>query len=125
MNVAGIEFAQFGRLLRQRNTRSEEEHKHLMEEVAENRKTLPALIEAEAREIESLLGRHNSFEILSQLAFSQLTLDPETYQEWSHEGRAAFVEYAALLCLKGPFREGAEDELIDGKVVTDLIERIR
>ena len=85
---------------------------------------MPDVIAAEVRELESLLLTHNSFDIISLLAFTQLVHDPETYAEWEHEGRAALAEYAALLCLKHPFQDGKCEEPIDGTGVNDLLARI-
>ena len=125
LSFAGIQMSQHGRFLLQQNARSEEEQRQFLQLLAETRKSLPDTIRAQAQEIEALLGRHNYFDIISLIAFSQVWDNPETYKEWAHEGQAAYAEYAALLCLKKPFREEPVGELIDGRVLTDLIARIQ
>lgn len=61
---------------------------------------------AEVVELEELFAGFNSFELLANLALSQLLRDPETYKEHSHHGDASVVEYIALLALKHPYEEG-------------------
>ena len=61
---------------------------------------------AEVVKLEDLFAGFNSFELLANLALSQLLRDPETYKEHLHHGDASVVEYVALLALKHPYEEG-------------------
>jgi len=74
---------------------------------------------APRRQLSSSAGSLNYYDILANLSLSNLFINPETYKEYLHEGRAAFVEYASLLCLKGKFSEGSK-VLIDKRDLDQL-----
>lgn len=57
-------------------------------------------------ELENLLRRFNSFDILANLTLSQMAYNPETYKETEHHGLGAIVEYAGLLAIRHPFSPG-------------------
>lgn len=80
---------------------------------------MPGSIQRHAGELEKLLEEYDSFDIIANLSFMNLSADPETYKEYAHEGLQAYVEYITLLCLKKPFRT-SENRLIDGRVVQDI-----
>lgn len=81
-------------------------------------------IRKEAQELETILLRYNSFNMLANLMVTQLWSDPEKYKETMHTGLAAFVEYAALLYLKHPFNVG-ESYVIDGPVLEQIETKMR
>ncbi|MEQ9379704.1 MAG: hypothetical protein RJP95_02490 [Pirellulales bacterium] len=95
------------------------DRQQLLEGLRANRDKLPAIIRDHASEIEGILAKYNSFDILSCFSFIELAVDPETYREWSHDGLFAAVEYVALLCLKGPFND-SEEEHIDPSDIIQL-----
>lgn len=76
-----------------------------------------------AEELETLLLRYNSFNMLVNLMITQLLNDPEKYKETTHSGLAAFVEYAAQLYLKHPFNPG-EIQIIDGPALDQIEEKM-
>jgi hypothetical protein len=76
-------------------------------------------IREQANELEAILLRYNSFDMLANLMITQLSNDPEKYKETTHMGLAAFVEYAALLYLKHPFNPG-EIHVIDGPILDQI-----
>jgi hypothetical protein len=81
-------------------------------------------IRSQAEELEALLLRYNSFDMLANLMITQLSNNPETYKETTHMGLAAFVEYAALLYLKHPFNSG-EIQAIDGPILDQIEAKMR
>lgn len=81
-------------------------------------------IRNQAQELEAILLRYNSFNMLANLMVTQLLNDPEKYKETNHTGLAAFVEYAALLYLKHPFNAG-EAYVIDGPVLEQIERKMR
>lgn len=81
-------------------------------------------IHGRGEELEALLLRYNSFNMLANLMITQLLNDPEKYKETTHTGLAAFVEYAAQLYLKHPFNTG-EIQIIDGPALDQIEEKMR
>ena len=91
---------QVGRHIIMNTHRSPEEHKSLMADLRELRASLPETLRQEVKQLEELLLKYNSFDLLANLMFLEVFIDPETYKEYSHEGMQVVVEYAALLYLK-------------------------
>src|SRR5947209_370148 len=88
------------------------------------REELLQWIRKEAQELEAILLRYNSFNMLANLMVTQLWSNSEKYKETTHTGLAAFVEYAALLYLKHPFNVG-EANFIDGPVLEQIESKMR
>jgi hypothetical protein len=99
---------QVGRHIIMNTHRSPEEHKRLMADLRESRVSLPETLRQEVKELEALLLKYNSFDLLANMMFLEVFTDPETYKEYSYEGMQVVVEYAALLSLKHPFNIGTE-----------------
>ena len=100
--------------------------KEYIKKMNEWSKILPLEIESEARKIETLLAKYNSFDIIANMSFMNLSFNPETFKEYSHEGLSAYVEYITLLCLKKPFSSG-EEFIVTGEdieTIQKLIESI-
>lgn len=72
------------------------------------RKQLLGWLKQEAAELENLILQYNSFDLIANLMVTQLPIDYETYDNSTHSGLAAIVEYVALLFLKHPFNKGQE-----------------
>lgn len=107
-------------------TRTPEEHLQLMADLANSRDETRDLIRAKSHELEEELARYPTFDILAQISFAELHINPETYKEWAHDGLQLNVEYLTMLALKGPFREDG-DQLIDGpkiEKIRDLLKEI-
>lgn len=79
-------------------------------------------IKKEVLELEDLLLRFNSFDMIANVALTQLPTDWETYKEVTHEGLTAIIEYVSLLYLKHPYNIGTE-MVIDKKVLDEVNER--
>ena len=88
------------------------------------REKLLECIRQENVQLEALLLKHNTFDLLANLTISQLANDPETYKEVSHQGMAMIVEYAALLYLRHPFNVGTGLP-IDGETLAEVENRVR
>lgn len=56
-------------------------------------------------ELEVLFAEFDTFDLLGHLML-ELLHDPETYDEASQQDEDAVVEYATMLCLKGPYSSG-------------------
>lgn len=64
----------------------------------------------QARDLADHLRDYDTLSVLAAAKLSNLVLDPNTYSEPEHEGRAAHVEYLALLLCREPLREGRRVE---------------
>ena len=115
----GIELRRHGRLTSVEVSRTPEEHRKMQEQLCQYAKTLPSEIDKIAASLKEELRRFNSFDILANLFFANLWFDPDTYKEYSHEGKSAFVEYAALLLLQDEFVE-AGIPFVDGPTIGRL-----
>lgn len=54
-------------------------------------------------ELEALLSKYDSLSVISAAKLNHIYFDPETYEEPTFKGKAAYVEYISLLLLKGRF----------------------
>ena len=126
VNELGLRIERHGRFIYMENSRTPEEQEALMERLLNVKNTLPESIRQKAIELESTLSKYNSFDIVANLCFANLLIDPDIYKEYLHEGRSAYVEYVALLCLKHPYSEG-EDKLrvIDGVVAQVIQDKVK
>jgi len=120
----GFRMERRGRVIITDTHRTGEQHREILRRLAELHKSLPQTIESDAKELEALLSKFNSFDIIANVTFMNMVTDPETYKEYSHEGMQAYVEYVTLLCLKHPFSEG-ETRLIEGPDLEDIQSRTR
>lgn len=115
-----------GRYIFMENRSTEEEFKEFSKKSAEWHTKLSEEIKLKAQELEELISQFNPLDTIANIAFLNLFTDPETYKEYSFEGRQPYVEYLALLCLKKQYEEKDRFK-IPGKEVEDfqkLIERI-
>lgn len=88
------------------------------------RESLLDWMREQVQELEIVLLRYNTFDMLSNLIVTQLMTDPETYKEITHQGLPVIIEYVALLYLKHPYNEG-EAVVIDGPVLEEVESRVR
>jgi len=119
----GFRIERHGRFIFMQTNRTPEQQRYLMTKLKEASKILPEEIKKKAQELGETLSRFNSFDIISQISLANLFINPETYKEPSHEGRPAYPEYVALLCLKRPFSYG-EKFLIDGHDIESIQELV-
>jgi hypothetical protein len=94
------------------------------EEMQKLREETLMWIRQQAEELETILLRYNSFDMIANLMITQLASDPDSYKETTHMGLAAIVEYVTLLYLKHPFNEG-EVFIIDGPILEQIENKIR
>jgi len=104
----GIVAQQFGRLVVIQSRRTPEQQAALVESVQEARSAFPEKLKLVVAETEKLLSRHNSFELLANLSFCTLGINPESHRESENRDADAVVEYATLLCLKNSLQGGTE-----------------
>lgn len=119
----GFRMERRGRYIFSKTFRTKEQQEELSRVLLEQKPKIAAEIRQKAEELEEKLRQYNTYDILANLSLSNLFINPETYKEYSHEGRAAFVEYATLLCLKGKFSVGGK-LLIDKRDLDQLQEII-
>lgn len=118
----GIVTQNFGRWDVVQSNRTPEEQAALMEATKEFRRNFPKQMAEKVSELEGLLAKHNSFELLANLTLGRLFVNPEAYKEPTHHHGDALVEYATVLCLKNQFSSGNEPFV--GKAYDDIVERL-
>jgi hypothetical protein len=85
--------------------------------------SLPSQIETLKQEVVEAMSPFDAFDVLTNLLIANMPLDVETYRESTHEGMFVVVEYAALLLLERPSREGDEPrrlQPLDGPLIREL-----
>ena len=102
----GIRIERHGRFIYFDTRRSEAEHKEILSALASLRPTLEKDIPHKAEQLRKQLKPYNSFDIIANISFINLFVDPEKYKEYAHEGLQFIVEYITLLCLMDDFSEG-------------------
>ena len=102
----GIRIERHGRFIYFDTRRSEAEHKEILSALAALRPRLEKDIPLKAEQLRKQLKPYNSFDIISNISFINLFVDPEKYKEYAHEGLQFIVEYVTLLCLMDDFSEG-------------------
>ena len=102
----GIRIERQGRFIYVDTRRSETEHKEILAALASLRPTLEKSIPLKAEQLRKQLESYNSFDIIANISFMNLFVDPEEYKEYAHEGLQFIVEYITLLCLMDDFSEG-------------------
>jgi hypothetical protein len=65
------------------------------------------------------MAPYDAFDVIANVLFANLPLDPETYRESTHEGLAAYAEYAALVLLERSDRRGTGERAPIGKLEID------
>lgn len=115
-----------GRFLLMKNERTEEEHKALIKRLAASRDELAATVDQKVLELTALLRRFHPFELLVHVAFRNAIHNVETYAEYKHDGRVAFVEYASLLYYCQPASElnWESTDVVDGPVIEEVQSKI-
>ncbi len=84
---------------------------------------LPSQIETLKHEVVEAMSPFDAFDVLTNLLIANMPLNVETYRESTHEGLFVVVEYAGLLLLERPSREGDDPERLrplDGPVIREL-----
>jgi hypothetical protein len=102
----GFRIERHGRFIHFDTRRSKSEHKEILAALAALRLTLEKKIPQKAEQLRKRLKEYNSFDIIANLSFINLFVDPEKYKEYAHEGLQFIVEYITLLCLMDDFSEG-------------------
>ncbi|MGO8928195.1 MAG: hypothetical protein ACLQU3_15100 [Limisphaerales bacterium] len=88
-----------------RSKRTPEEQSAVVGGLLEFQRRFEAEAPARVAGLEALFAKFDTFDLLGPLML-ELFHDPETYEEEHHTDEDAMVEYAALLCLKGPYTSG-------------------
>jgi hypothetical protein len=90
-----VRLARWGRLITVEQSMSEEEHYEMVSGFIDE---IPSLVEERAEvhaEVLELLGHSDVIELLAQASIGYLHIDPDTYQESTHDQSPAHVEYLA------------------------------
>lgn len=90
--------------------------------------SLPSQIETLKQEVVEAMSPFDAFDVLTNLLIANMPLNAETYRESTHEGMFVLVEYAGLLLLERPSREGDDPERLrplDGPVIRELQSKLR
>lgn len=87
----------FGRYIHINTSRSTEDHQKLIRSIVEHRPELLARATEIRNELEKLIHRHSSLELLAHLIAKNVLHDPDTYREYDSPLRPHFTEYMALL----------------------------
>ena len=77
-------------------------------------------------ELEEILRQFNTFDILANVSLANLFIVPDKYEEPSHKGFSAYVEFVALVALKGGFVEvqTRDPRPEDFETIQDLVSQI-
>lgn len=102
----GFRMERHGRFVLTDSRRTREEHEKLMLMFQKMTAKLPGEIQQKSKKLERKIAEFNSFDVIAHLMFKNMFNDPDTYKEYSDEGKHAYVEYVSLLCLKNDFSEG-------------------
>lgn len=92
----------FGRQLRINTSRSKEDHEKLIRGIVEHRPELLTRATEIRNELQDLIHRHGSLELLAHLIAKNVWHNPDTYREYDSPLRPHFTEYIALLELRDP-----------------------
>ncbi|HWY20240.1 MAG TPA: hypothetical protein VNX26_03415 [Candidatus Acidoferrum sp.] len=92
----------FGRHVRINTSRSKEDHEKLIRGIVEHRPELLARATEIRNELQDLIHRHSSLELLAHLIAKNVLHNPDTYREYDSPLRPHFTEYIALLELRDP-----------------------
>src|SRR5437016_3862157 len=84
-----------------RNCRTAEEQRAFLVEARRFHDECAARISQYAGRLQDLIAQFDPLDVIAHVAFHNLLINPETYEEATHQGSQAHVEYVALLCLKG------------------------
>jgi len=87
----------FGRYIHLNGSRSPEDHQRLIRSVIEHRPELLARATEIRKELQDLIHRHSSLELLAHLIVRNVLHNPDTYREYDSPLRPHFIEYMALL----------------------------
>jgi hypothetical protein len=119
----GFRMERRGRMILSQTNRTEAEQRELTRRLAESVPQIEAEILQLSKSIESQLDACDSFAVLGSIFLRNFLADPETYKEYSFEGRSFVAEYAALLALKHPYSRG-KTALVDPSVIERIQETV-
>jgi len=122
----GFVMARKGRYIIMNSTRSEEEHRAILRRLASLGDGLRESVEHDVQALESVLVQFDPLDVIANMSLLNSVMDPETYKEYSHEGRHPYVEYVALLFLTRSVEEypQAGERLISGEIIEDIQRRV-
>ncbi|MGA9885210.1 MAG: hypothetical protein WBQ34_15960 [Candidatus Acidiferrales bacterium] len=98
--IPGLRMERRGRFTTVKTNRTQAQHRELIKRVVESRPKLLEQIEKDTAQLLGIVHKFNSLEILSQLWFANLTVDPNGYKEYLSESKPHVVEHLAALELK-------------------------
>ena len=81
----------------------DENHQEMLRALFQSKDEIWASLELQVQELEAILSRYNPLDVMGNILFVNAAFDAETYKEYSHEGRDAYIEYVTLLLLTKPF----------------------
>ena len=102
-----------GRHIEVKTHRTPEEQAQLLAAIAEARPRMRADIEQATQELEQLLHKYTSFDLVGHLWLTHGLFDIETYKETEATHRPHFVEHAAMLQLKDAGYQLTPELLVD------------
>src|SRR6266545_1841674 len=77
----GLRFERHGRFIVSRSILSKEQHEELLASLPTAVSELTASITEDAKVIEQLLSRYDTFSVLSQIGLTAMLIDPNDYSE--------------------------------------------
>ena len=98
----GFTMIRRGRYLEMKTHRSPDEHKELLRRMRESRPQIFSQIRADTLELETLLQKYTSLDLVASLILRHCILDPNEYKESDSQLRPHWVEHAAIVELKQP-----------------------
>src|SRR5579862_24940 len=118
----GIFSQDYGRWNFIQSNRTPEQQSALIGVTREFRQNFPKRIAEKVAELERILAKYDSFDLLANLTRGRLFINPETYKETTHDHGDAAVEYATLLCLKRTYSTGIEPLTMEA--YADVVQRL-
>lgn len=89
---------------------------------------IPARLEILKAEVVEAMAEFDAFDVIANLLLANLPFDVESYRESEHEGLIALVEYAGLLLLERPSRDGGDPDRLrpmGAGEIRPLLDRLR
>lgn len=124
--ASGLLFEQYGRNTRISNTKDASDHKQFALELKAWAEKYHEESARATAELEEILLQFNTFDILANVSLANLFVVPDKFEEPSHKGFSAYVEFVALVALKGSFVEAQarDPRSEDLETIQDLVNQI-
>jgi hypothetical protein len=127
VRTPGLTIKRQGQFLEINTHRTREQHQQLLATIPKSRTEVRAKMDQATRELEQLLHKYTSFDLVGHLWLKHGLFDMETYKETDSALRPHFVEHAAMLQLKDARYELTSELLVapsDVVFAEELLEKI-